>query len=50
MKKVIAIDIGGTKTAGAVVDENATILKELRVPTNPKLGPDILISTLCSIV
>ena len=29
----IGIDIGGTKIAGALVDESGSIVREMRVPT-----------------
>lgn len=46
MSKVVAIDIGGTKTLGALIDEKANKLKEIRVDTNPHLGPENLIHSL----
>ena len=50
MKHVISIDIGGTKTLGALFNENAEILKSIRIPTQPKLGPDNLIESLFKII
>lgn len=46
MKYVIAIDIGGTKTIGALFDENSKIHKEIRIPTDSRLGPSQLIEKL----
>lgn len=46
MNKVVAIDIGGTKTIGALIDEDANIIKEIRIPTRPDLGPKNLIDAL----
>lgn len=50
MKKVIAIDIGGTKTHGAIIDETGAMLCDIKIATNPKLGKDILIQSLFTIV
>lgn len=50
MKQVIAIDIGGTKTHGALIDEQGTMIKDHRIPTNPALGPDALLSSLFALI
>ena len=50
MKHVIAIDIGGTKTIGSLFSEDKTILKEIRFPTNPKLGLEKLLESLYSVI
>lgn len=50
MKQVIGIDIGGTKTVGAIINEKKQILKELRIPTNPQHGPDNLIRSIEDII
>jgi glucokinase len=50
MKKVIALDIGGTKTLGALIDEEGNMLEKKRIPTNPSLGPENLMSSLYSII
>ena len=38
----VGIDIGGTKIAGALVDESGTIVREARVPTPATDGDDII--------
>src|SRR5438128_501019 len=40
MKHVLAIDIGGTKLAAAVVREDGTQLSKGRVPTDVPKGPE----------
>lgn len=50
MKHVIAIDIGGTKTIGAIINENGKLLDSIRIPTNPKLGPENLMKSLFEII
>ncbi|WP_243356121.1 ROK family protein [Bacillus litorisediminis] len=40
MKAAIGIDIGGTKIAIGVVDENGKILSDTQFPTEVELGPD----------
>ncbi len=37
-----AIDTGGTKIAGAAVDENGTILKKIRIENSGRTGPFIM--------
>lgn len=49
MKKAIAIDIGGTKTHGALIDEFGKLLKDIKIPTNPSLGADYLLNSLYEI-
>lgn len=50
MKYVIAIDIGGTKTIGALFDETGKIIHEIRIPTMPKLGPEKLKESLFKVI
>ncbi len=50
MKNVIAIDIGGTKTLGAVFNYSGELLKQHRIATNPKKGPSALINSLISLI
>lgn len=50
MKHCIAIDIGGTKTIGALLREDASIVCERRFPTNPKLGPENLLASLYAVI
>lgn len=50
MKHVIAIDIGGTKTIGAILNEDGELLESIRIPTNPKLGPENLMKSLFEII
>ena len=38
MKYAAAIDVGGTKILGALVDEEGNVRKEIRVPSNLELG------------
>ena len=38
----VGIDIGGTKIAGALVDESGRIVREARVPTPETYGDDII--------
>lgn len=45
----IGIDIGGTKIAGALVDESGQIVKDLRVPT-PATDPAALVEAVVSII
>ena len=39
---VLALDIGGTKIAGGVVDQHGTLLHKKKIATPPGGGPDIL--------
>jgi len=41
----IGIDIGGTKIAGALVDQSGSIIREARVAT-PVSDPDALVAPL----
>jgi glucokinase len=43
VKQAIGVDIGGTKIAFALVDEQGCILAEHRLPTLPDEGPDAVI-------
>jgi glucokinase len=45
----IGIDIGGTKIAGALVDENGVIVREARVPT-PAHDPDAIADAVVSLI
>lgn len=45
----IGIDIGGTKIAGALVDENGAIIRESRVAT-PVADPDALVAAVVGLV
>jgi glucokinase len=45
----IGIDIGGTKVAGALVDENGGIVREVRVPT-PVEDPAALVDAVVDVV
>ncbi len=42
MRYSLGVDIGGTKILGAVIDEEGTILRKTRVPTDPAKGLDAL--------
>lgn len=50
MSKVIAIDIGGTKTVGALFDLDGNLIDKKRVPTNPSMGRDFLLESLDEII
>ncbi len=45
----IGIDIGGTKILGALVDQDGTILRELRVPS-PAQDPDALVDAVVGLI
>ena len=49
-KNVIGIDIGGTKISGTVLDENATILKEFRIPTGDTQFCEVLLSKILHVI
>ena len=38
MKHAAAIDVGGTKILGALVDEEGNVKKEIRIPSDFELG------------
>lgn len=46
---VIALDVGGTKVAGGVVDARGTLLQREQVPTNAACGPEALMATLIAL-
>lgn len=50
MKTAIGIDIGGTKTAGALIRENGQIISEVKIETKLDEGPNKLIQSICSII
>lgn len=50
MRYYLAFDIGGTKTIGAIVSDQGKIVEQLRIPTQPHLGPENLIQSLFEIV
>jgi glucokinase len=43
---VIALDVGGTKVAAALVEADGTLRKRRQEPTRPEAGPEALIATL----
>ncbi|HEX4244212.1 MAG TPA: ROK family protein, partial [Acidimicrobiales bacterium] len=47
---VMAVDIGGTKMAAALVDDDATILGEARVPTPSSHDPEVLFGALTGVI
>lgn len=47
---VLGIDLGGTKIAGGVVDENANLLRSLVVPTQARQGYDVSIAQLYQLI
>jgi glucokinase len=42
---VIALDVGGTKVAGTVVDARGTLLCRTQAPTNAAVGAEALMAT-----
>jgi glucokinase len=46
---VIALDVGGTKVAGAVVDARGTLLCRTQAPTNAVAGAEALMATLIAV-
>jgi glucokinase len=48
-RAVLAIDIGGTKLAAAIVDEDGAVLRSERTPT-PKQGPDEVLAALRTLI
>ena len=49
MSLAIGVDVGGTKVAAGVVDENGTILQKVRTPT-PSHSPDDVEHTVADVV
>ncbi len=47
---MLAVDIGGTKMAAAVVDSCGMILAEARVPTPASTDPEVVFGALTSVV
>ncbi|GKX29952.1 N-acylmannosamine kinase [Vallitalea longa] len=50
MKKVIGIDIGGTKILGGLINEKGTLIESIKVPTNALCGRDAIINSIFSII
>lgn len=48
MKKAIGVDIGGTKTRIAVIDELSNILAEVTIETRPHDGGAVILDRICS--
>lgn len=46
MKKVIGIDIGGTKINACLIDEEGTILERKEVPTNANRGREVVLDNI----
>src|SRR5439155_14950359 len=46
---VIALDVGGTKIAGAVVDARGTLLRRTQAPTNADAGAEVVMATLIAV-
>lgn len=49
MKRIIGLDIGGTKIEGIIVDENGKILNKIRIPTNAEEGKEAFIKNILSV-
>ncbi|MDD7463874.1 MAG: ROK family protein [Anaerococcus sp.] len=50
MKKVIGIDLGGTKISGGLLDENGNILQSAKVDTQAEEGRDTVIKNIVSLI
>lgn len=50
MKKVIGIDLGGTKISGGLLDENGNILASAKVDTQAEEGRDVVIKNIVSVI
>lgn len=50
MKKVIGIDLGGTKTSGGLLEENGNILQSAKVDTQAEEGRDTVIKNIVSLI
>ncbi len=50
MKKVIGIDLGGTKISGGLLDENGNILQSAKVDTQAEKGRDTVIKNIVSLI
>ena len=46
MKKVIGIDIGGTKINACLIDEEGKILERKEVPTNANRGREVVLDNI----
>jgi len=49
MRLCIALDLGATKIAGALIDSSARIICEKRVPTDAARGPDAVVADLVAL-
>lgn len=49
MKRIIGLDIGGTKIEGIIVDESGRILNKIRIPTNADEGKDAFLQNILSV-
>lgn len=50
MKKVIGIDLGGTKISGGLLEENGNILQSAKVDTQAEEGRDTVIKNIVSLI
>jgi len=50
MKYIIGLDIGGTKIAGAIADENGKTITTINTPTQAKKGGDAVTNQLTSVI
>lgn len=50
MKTVISLDVGGTKTLGALINSRGDKLREFKTATNPQQGRDGLIESLEKVI
>ena len=49
MKYIIALDVGGTKIAAALI-ENKRIIKKIKIPTQAKKGKNFVFKRICSVI
>ena len=50
MTQVVAVDLGGTKTAAALVSRDGSLSGVLRVPTPAAIGPDAVLDAVARLV
>ncbi|MDD7306175.1 MAG: ROK family protein [Peptoniphilaceae bacterium] len=50
MRKVIGIDLGGTKISGALLDENGNILSSAKVDTGAEEGREVVIGNIVKLI
>ncbi|HEY8362172.1 MAG TPA: ROK family protein [Tissierellaceae bacterium] len=48
--EVIGIDIGGTKILGGIIDINGHLIKDKKIPAQAKLGKEVILKNLFSVI